>query len=970
MAVVYERVKSGEPSLLLVAGEAGIGKTTLVSEFLRRAGEARVAVGHCVGVGGAGLPYAPLVEVLGDLVRADGPEAVIRAAGPWRADLARLLPALGVAAAESEQARARLFEGVVALMEALSSDRPLTVVLEDLHWADDSTLELVRFAVGALRGSSLLIVGTFRSDELTRRHRLTPVLAELERSPRVRRIDLRRLTSDEVADLVTARLGRAPSPTVLDDVARRSDGVPFYAEELTRSYAQRPRSSAATARDRPPGLPGSLSQALHARLDALSAAALRLVQVAAVGGESVEETDVAAVAGLDAGEADAALAEAVDAHVLAVGPERRGYRFQHALLREVALDDLLPGQLGRLHVRWAEQLEARDTGRGSLETLVRLAHHWYAAPDLPRAFRAALDAAAVVRSAAAPDEEQLLLERALALWDVVPDAELVAGVDRVAVQARASEAAVRAGEPARAVALLDAALAGADATSSPLRHAGLLLDRSEAAWALGNPGTDEANAALARLDDVEPSPEVSRVRSRALGLLAMRHNWGGEFATAQRLARAAVEEARRADSVRDELMGLRQQANALLLLGRPGEEYLPLYRNALPLAERLGDPEQRVNAQFGLAMGLAGVGRLRAAARLARDARQTAAQQGMRRKNAAHCATLEAEMYLRLGEWDDASTLCHEVLATAPLPTPQLWLRRLAAMIATLRGDPTAGQLVDAACEAMEQVEDAWETQHNAEFRALTALEAGDLTSARAAVEDELTNRDGIRYPDGTEWFLHVAARVLAAGTSTDDVGSSDQAAEVLAWLQRLPVVPDTHRWSALIQAELATAPAPAAQAWAHAVDVLCQPDVEGFAHQKAYAHYRHGLSLLELGHQDEATTALAAAQRAATRLKALPLLRRIADASRSGRLGVPPPDPTGQAPAPDNPFGLTPREYEVLVMLAAGLSNGQIAEKLYISPKTASVHVSNILTKTGADNRHDAARIAAEHGILPDTPT
>lgn len=468
------------------------------------------------------------------------------------------------------------------------------------------------------------------------------------------------------------------------------------------------------------------------------------------------------------------------------------------------------------------------------EALVRLAHRWYAAPDLPRAFRAALDAAVVVRSAAAPDEEQLLLERALALWDSVPDADLVAGVDRVAVQAQASEAAIRAGEPARAVALLDAALAGAEATADPLRHAGLLLDRSEAAWALGNPGTDEANAALARLHDLEPSAAVSRVRSRALGVLAQRHNWRGEFATAERLARAAVEEARRADSVRDELLGLHQRANALGLLGRRGDEEMDLIREAVALAERLGDPEQWVETQYVLAMGLAGLGRLREAAVLLREARQTAADQGLRRMHAAYCAAAEAHMYLRLGEWDDASMLCDDVLAIAPLPTPQLWLRRLTATIATLRGDPIALQLVDAACEAMEQVEDPWEIQVNAEFCAVTALETGDLASARAVVHEELTRQDAIMDPDGTPQFLHAAARVLTAGT--DDVGPSDRAAEVLAWLQHLPVVPDTDRWSALTHAELATATAPAAQAWAHAVDVLCQPEVEGFAHERAYA--------------------------------------------------------------------------------------------------------------------------------------
>ena len=375
-----ERAWSGVTRCVLIGGEAGIGKTSLAGALDTLAGEVdpagRAVWGQCVDLGADAMPYTPFLPVIRTLAANLGEQGMEEALGAGRGELARLLPDLGppAVAVEAEVGRGRLFETVARLLEHAAAHRPLVVVLEDLHWADASTRELVSFLVRTLQDTQVLLAVTYRADEMHRRHPLRPLLAELERHPRVSTLSVGRLEPAQVEVLLGSLRADHPSRAVVADVVERSGGVPFYVEELaTRSPGQ--------------PLPDTLRDLLLVRVEALSPSAQQVLAAAAVGGARVAHADIVHVSGLESDGLDGALREAVDARLLLVDRELPGYVFRHALLREAVLDDLLPGQQTALHERWARVLQQRlDTSGVEAGLAVRVAHHWYAALDLPRAF--------------------------------------------------------------------------------------------------------------------------------------------------------------------------------------------------------------------------------------------------------------------------------------------------------------------------------------------------------------------------------------------------------------------------------------------------------------------------------------------------------------------------------------------------------------------------------------------------------
>ncbi|MDQ2673819.1 MAG: AAA family ATPase, partial [Chloroflexota bacterium] len=417
------RARAGRPSTHLVAGEAGIGKSRLVEEFQRRARDAGAVTlaGHCLQLGDTGLPYAPFVAALRPLVRTLSPERLDEVLGPGRAELAYLLPDLGQttlprdASETTATAQARLFEIVYGVLRRLAEDRPLVLVLEDMHWADASTRDLFRFLVRNARGDRLMSVLTFRSDELHRRHPLRPLLAELERLDTVEDFELTAFDSTELAEQVSAITDREPAPHLVETLLARSGGNPFFAEELLAA------GEAGLA------LPRSLRDTLEERLRRLDADALRVIQTASVAGPRVEHRHLAEVCRMPEERLTAALRQVVEQHLLLPTPpeEVPGFAFRHALLQEVVYDELLPNERTRLHAAYAQAIEAdaRDHRAASVST-AQAAHHWLRAHDLERALPAVLHAAEAAMAAFAFAEAQSLLERALELWSKVPERAL------------------------------------------------------------------------------------------------------------------------------------------------------------------------------------------------------------------------------------------------------------------------------------------------------------------------------------------------------------------------------------------------------------------------------------------------------------------------------------------------------------------------------------------------------------------
>src|SRR5215213_4046197 len=377
------RAADADPAVVLVGGEAGVGKTRLIAELTSRCARdgTRVLAGGCVPVGDGALPYAPIVEALRALVADLGASAVRDLVGPSWPELARLLPALGAPdriGLSDQAAQARLFELLLGLLGRLGEQTPLVLVVEDLHWADRSTRDLLAFLVRNLRREQLLAVVSYRSDE-PGQQRLGPYLAELDRASRVERIELLRLDQAQTEAQLVGILGAAPAAELVDAVFARSEGNPFFTEELLAAVQAGSRE-----------LPTTLRDLLRGRVQTLPQPAQHVLEVAAVAGRRMPHRLLAAVAGLHERQLDGALREAVTSQLLVTRPgedgyDEDGYDVRHALVREVIDADLLPGERTRLHTALAHTV-ADLLGSGELDwpgSAAEVAVHWDRAGDRP-----------------------------------------------------------------------------------------------------------------------------------------------------------------------------------------------------------------------------------------------------------------------------------------------------------------------------------------------------------------------------------------------------------------------------------------------------------------------------------------------------------------------------------------------------------------------------------------------------------
>jgi predicted ATPase len=358
------RAADGQPLVAVIGGEAGVGKTRLAEQLAATASQqgVRVLRGGCVPLGEEGVPFAPVVQALrglaGDLDAAEL-EAV---AGPARAELGRLLPDLGWSAdavaggagaggaGAGGASQGRLFELLLGVVERLATSVPLLLVMEDLHWADRSTRDLVAYLAASLRSGRVMVVLTFRSDELHRLHPLRRLLAELARNRRTRRLELARFTRAELAEQLGGLLGTDPSGRLVDDVLARSEGNPFFTEELILAGT--------SAGAGPGGLPPSLHEVLLTRVVRLGRDTQQVLGVAAAAGPGVTQPLLAAVTGMDQAALLDSLHEAVDHQVLVPEAGGDGYVFRHALVAEAVYGELLPGERVGLHAALAGALEA------------------------------------------------------------------------------------------------------------------------------------------------------------------------------------------------------------------------------------------------------------------------------------------------------------------------------------------------------------------------------------------------------------------------------------------------------------------------------------------------------------------------------------------------------------------------------------------------------------------------------------
>jgi len=973
------RAAAGQPAIVVVAGEAGIGKTRLVTELLGEAGElgAVALTGGCLDVGDGVLAYAPLVEALRSLVGVLDPLELERVLGGARAELARLVPELGTQAGEPQPeaplAPTRLFELLLGVLHRLAERGAVLVVVEDLHWADQSTRDLVGFLVRNLRAGVALVL-TYRSDELHRRHPLRPFVAELDRSGRVERVVLGRLGRRELAELLEGILGEPPAPGLVAEVLERSEGNPFFAEELVAAQLEGTR------------LPTVLRELVLARVQGLSEPAQRVLEMAAVAGTRVDHELLAAVVGQDTDQLVWLLREAVTRHVLAVDEATGAYVFRHALVQEAIYDDLLPIQRGPLHAAYAQALERRIeqragtsiTGRGTAVELGQLAYHWYAAHDLGQALPASVHAGQAAEAASALAEALEHYERALALWDQVPEAASRSPLDRVTLLHRAAEAANLAGRYDHAVALARLALDRVDAAAEPLR-AGALLERlARYHWTAGD--TPRAMAAVERAVAIIPPEPPSVELARALAahgqlLMLLAHH-----ADARARCEQAVAVARRVGARAVEGHALTTLGTCLGILGHL-DEAIPDLEQGRRIAIELANVDDVGRAHANLATVLDMAGRAADAVEVFLAGAEMARQFGALGRYGPNLLSDAANALLSLGRREEAERLLDQVF-DLDLRSPAIRSRPLTVR-GTLRmrtGDLAGAQadlrrLVD---EAPAPLDPQTATPVFASL-AETAMWDGRLADARAAVADGLkvlaTAEEPYWISELCQTGLAVEA-AMAAHARARHAEAEEQTARELAdgLLDRVraaagapEVIP-----TPTVQANLRSAEAEWSRVtgpgdperWAESARAW---EALGYPWQAGYARWRQAEALLAQGApRADAAAALARALALADGLGARLLVAEIDALGRRARIelagppgGGAPDDPAGAATTATDELGLTPREREVLALVADGRTNRQIAEALFISDKTASVHVSNILAKLGVANRGEAAAVA-----------
>jgi DNA-binding CsgD family transcriptional regulator/tetratricopeptide (TPR) repeat protein len=963
LAQLVSRAGAGAGAVALVAGEAGIGKSRLVAdtEARARAEGAIVLHGDCVQLDGGELPYAPLGAALLDAPPEPLARALAQLGAEARAELACAFPQLGAGEPASETpaatrfSQARLYEFLLQLLAGLGRQSPVLLVIEDLHWVDRSTSDFVRFMVRRLRDLRLAAILTYRTGELDRAHPVRQMVADLRLLDRVTWLDLEPLPEAAVEAQLAAILGQPPPAGLVAEVYGRCGGNPLFAEELL----------AAGAHERPE-LPDSLADALLARVRRLSEPAQELLRVLTVIGRPVDERLPGAVLGQPATTRARALREALDQHVVTHVRQDATFAFRHEILREAIYADLLPVERAALHAAVAESLGAIAPPPPAA---AELAFHWRAAGRRAEAFEASLQAGRQAEGARAFAEALRHFEQALELWDDAAPPEL----DRLETLGRASDLARHAGYYDRATALCEEGLArlGPDGDGGRLAAFYERLGRLQSFSDDGGLGAFQE--ALRRLpaDDGVGRARLLGAEGYALWALGRLDEATARCEAALALATGvgAVGEAAYAQMV----LGL-----TVAHAGDPerGEAHLREALKRIPVQER---PDTLLYGHIYLGEVLRLRGEFDAAEQTMAQGEALARQHGMEAAFGRFMALNAANDRYLLGRWSEAEQALAS-LAGAPLEDwDGLVLHQVAGQLHLAHAD------LDAAAAELEQAcamcDGAPPVCVPAVFAALTELDLarGEPERACARADEGLAalgeEADALYAP--ALYAAAVRARAdLAAGAAPDArTAAAAGARDLVARLETLLAEhaaahrpPTAEAYLAGARAELARAEgAAAAEAWAAAAgawDRLRAP------YPAAYARWRQAeAALLVDNDRAAALELLGRVDAVADRLGARVLQGEVEGLARRGRIPLHA-EATGEPaeaadPSPGDGLGLTARELEVLALLGEGMTNRQIGETLFISPKTAGLHVSHILAKLDVANRTQAADIAHRRGLV-----
>ena len=927
------RAAEGQPGVVLVSGDPGIGKSTLVSEAARRGGTA-LHLGRCVHVGGEAIPLAPLVDLIRQVQR--------------RSDVDRLhsLESLDELATSGAGRAGDVFVLTLDLVCELGAEAPVIVGFDDLHWGDPATWDLFEHLARNLVDERVLLVGTYRAGELARVPDGRRRAAELSRVSGVERLTLGGLERKAVAVQAAGVLGFPPPPSFVDELVRRGEGNPLFTEELVAAHLTGE------------SVPALLSELIEADIAGLDPSGRQVLAALATVGRDTDPELLAAVVELDEWAIETAVRAAVDARLLIVDPATDAYRVRHPLIGEVAYHAALPTERRRLHRAVAAALRQEPRfGLTSTDGAGELAFHLDRGGDEAGAFEA-LFAAADSAERIAPATCLAHLERIFELWDRYAGPE-----HRPQLVPRlwqAADLASATGDNERAVALARRALGLGDPPE------GRAWAWERLARFLWSSGLIEESAHLyaqaAALLDTDEGADVGGA-SLTYGGLAQAELMFCRFDRAEHWARRTLSTAGPQD-VSSRSAGLRVLGVVEVLGGDP-EAGLEHSREAVDGSLL---PHRWALANAMLAMILFEAGLTEDALSVAQDGASVSQRAGFETSFGAFHAGVAARCLVRLGRWDEADLVLDGAASLESTPIGAIQLDAAAAPLAARRGrleaaaelserlrrhpaDPFSRAIIDAAVVDVHLAARRWERvigvvsaalrpEPGTAPRLVARLTAGLVTATVEKTLDRLARREVV---DVDAVFLDLRHRIDVA---LADPGAGNPAA-----------IAET----TLAEAMLTRLKGGDAGAFARAADAA---ELIGDAWLVASARLHEADAAARQGSAAQAADALRAAYDTATALRAQPLVDDVEALARRARISLDAPAVAIVGPDDAVRLGLTSREAEVLVLVAAGKTNREIGTELFVSEKTASVHVSNILRKLGVSSRVDAAAIAQRVGV------